>query len=112
MKIQTARGTYYIQLLWDPQTIQVGKDTGFGVIFQDNSQNILSEVSYSFKVTDSSGKVIADLHDQKAPYGTGMQTVKFDKAGPAKVLVSVDAVAGNPSGVFAENANFHVVVVG
>jgi hypothetical protein len=41
----------------DPQTIQVGKDTSFGVIFQDNSQNILSEVSYSFKVTDSSGKV-------------------------------------------------------
>ncbi|HET7345228.1 MAG TPA: hypothetical protein VFJ05_05095, partial [Nitrososphaeraceae archaeon] len=25
LKIQTACGTYYIQLLWDPQTIQVGK---------------------------------------------------------------------------------------
>jgi hypothetical protein len=25
LKIQTARETYYIQLLWDPQTIQVGK---------------------------------------------------------------------------------------
>lgn len=48
------------------------KDTGFGVIFQDNSQNILSEVSYSFKVTEAGGKVIADLHDQKAPDGTGI----------------------------------------
>jgi hypothetical protein len=112
LTIQTARGTYFIQLLWDPQTIQVGKDIGFGVIFQDNSQNILNQVSYSFRVTDSSGKVLTDLHDQKATDGTGMQTVQFDKTGPSNVLVSVDGVAGNPSGEFVENANFHVVAVG
>jgi hypothetical protein len=110
--IITKSRTYFIQLLWDPQTIQVGKDIGFGVIFQDNSQNILNQVSYSFRVTDSSGKVLTDLHDQKATDGTGMQTVQFDKTGPANVLVSVDGVAGNPSGEFVENANFHVVAVG
>ena len=56
--------------------------------------------------------MLTDLHDQKATDGTGMQLVKFDKAGPANVLVSVDAVAGNPSGVFVENANSVVLVIG
>ena len=51
------------------------------------------------------------MHDQKAPDGTGKQTVKFDKEGPADVLVSVDSVAGNPSGEFVENADFHVIAV-
>jgi hypothetical protein len=113
LTIQTARGTYYIQLLWDPQTIQVGKATNFGVIFQDNSKTIQSGVSYSFKVTDSSGKVIKDVHDQSAPDGTGKQSdIIFTKAGPAKVLVSIDAVQGQPTGEFVENANFGVVAVG
>jgi hypothetical protein len=112
LTIQTARGTYYIQLLWDPPTIQTGKDTSFGVLFQSNSQSLLSDVSYSFKVTDSSGKVITDFKDQKAPDGTGKQIVKFTKPGPAEVLVSVDAVQGQPSGDFVENAKFRVVVVG
>ena len=112
LTIQTARGTYYIQLLWDPPTIQTGKDTSFGALFQSNSQSLLSDVSYSFKVTDSSGKVITDVKDQKAPDGTGKQMVKFTKPGPAEVLVSVDAVQGQPSGDFVENAKFRVVVVG
>ena len=111
LTIQTARGTYYIQLLWDPPTIQAGKTTDFGIIFQDDSKNIVSQVSYSFKVTDSSGKVIADSHNQKAPDGTGIQKITFDKEGPATVLVSIDAVAGQPSGEFVENADFHVIAV-
>lgn len=112
LTIQTARGTYYIQLLWDPQTISVGKATSFGIIFQDNSKNIQSGVSYSFKVTDSSGKVIRDVHDQNAQDGTGKQSdITFTKAGPANVLVSIDAVQGQPTGEFVENANFDVVVV-
>jgi hypothetical protein len=113
LTIQTARGTYYIQLLWDPQTISVGKATNFGLIFQDNSKTIQSGVSYSFKVTDSSGKVIKDVHGQSAQDGTGKQSdIIFTKAGPAKVLVSIDAVQGQPTGEFVENANFDVVVVG
>jgi len=112
LTIQTARGTYYIQLLWDPQTISVGKATNFGVIFQDNSKNIQAGVSYSFKVTDSSGKVLSDVHDQNAQDGTGKQSgITFTKAGPANVLVSIDAVQGQPTGEFVENANFDVVVV-
>ena len=113
LTIQTARGTYYIQLLWDPQTISVGKATNFGLIFQDNSKTIQNGVSYSFKVTDSSGKVIKDVHGQSAQDGTGKQSdIIFTKAGPAKVLVSIDAVQGQPTGEFVENANFDVVTVG
>jgi hypothetical protein len=112
LSIQTARGTYYIQLLWDPPTIQSGKDIKFGVLFQSNSHSLLTDVSYSFKVTDSSSKVITDVKNQKAPDGTGIQTVKFTKPGPADVLVSVDAVQGQPSGDFVENAKFRVVVAG
>jgi hypothetical protein len=112
LTIQTARGTYYIMLLWEPQTIVPGKDTKFGVVFKDNSQNTISAVSYSFKVTDPSGKVITDLKDQKASDGTGIQTVKFTKPGPADVLVSVDAVQGQPMGDFIENAKFRVIVAG
>jgi hypothetical protein len=111
LTIQTARGTYYIQLLWAPPTIQAGKTAEFGLIFQDNSKSIVNQVSYSFKVTDSSGKVIADSHNQKAPDGTGKQTVKFDKEGPATILVSIDAVEGQASGEFVESAPFHVIVV-
>ncbi|HYY65838.1 MAG TPA: hypothetical protein VE622_01775 [Nitrososphaeraceae archaeon] len=109
LTLQTGRGTYYIQLLWDPKVIQPGKDTKFGVLFMDNSKSLLSQVSYSFKVTDSSGKVIQDLKNQKAPDGSGIQTVRFEKAGPADVLVSIDAVAGTPSGEFIENVDFGVI---
>src|SRR6188472_4617250 len=52
LTIQTARGTYYVKLLWDPQTIQVGKAINFGILFEDNSQTIQSGVSYSFKIRD------------------------------------------------------------
>ncbi|MFL6355523.1 MAG: hypothetical protein ACJ71C_03060 [Nitrososphaeraceae archaeon] len=40
-----------------------------------------------------------------------MQPVKFDKEGPVTVLVSIDAVEGQPSGEFVESAPFHVIVV-
>jgi hypothetical protein len=82
------------------------------MLFEDASQAVVNDVSYSFKITDSSGKVITDLHDQSASDGTGMQTVKFTQAGPATVLVSVDGVAGQPSGEFVESATFNVVAVG
>jgi hypothetical protein len=110
LTIQTARGTYYITLVWEPQVIKAGADTKFGVVFKDNSQHTISQVSYSFKVTDSSGTVLKDVKDQKAPDGTGSQTVKFEKSGPGFVLISIDAVAGQPSGIFVENARFRIVV--
>jgi hypothetical protein len=109
MTLQTGRGTYYIQLLWDPKTIKPGDDTKFGILFMDNSKSLVTDVSYSFKATDSDGKVVKDSKDQKAPDGTGTQVVKFTKGGAVDILVSIDAVAGQPSGEFIENSDFNLL---
>jgi hypothetical protein len=110
LKIQTARGTYIIQLLWQPVKIVPNKPIQFGVLFMDSTQKIQNGVTYSFKVTDSSGSVIRDVHDQQAADGTGTQTVTFTKPGPANMVVSVDSVAGNPTGIFVESSTFGILV--
>jgi len=112
LKIQTARGTYFIQLLWQPVTIVPGKSIQFGVLFMDASQNVQKGVTYSFKATDASGAVVKDVHDQQAQDGTGVQAMTFRKPGPAKVVVSIDAVSGNPTGEFVESSTFGILVQG
>ena len=110
LTVQTARGTYFIRLLWNPP-INTGTPEEFGVLFMDNSQNILSQVNYGFKVTSSANNtVIEDLTNQKAPDGTGVQTIEFPQPGPYKIEVNVEAVAGSPMGMFVESASFGVVV--
>ena len=110
--LQTGRGTYYIQLLWEPKTIQLGNNTKFGIIFMDSSKSIIKDVSYSFKVTDSNGNIIKDLKDQKALDGTSTQVLRFTKLGPINILISIDAVAGQTAGDFVENAEFHLSATG
>jgi hypothetical protein len=112
LKIQTARGTYFIQLLWQPVTIVPGKNIQFGVLFMDSSQNVQNGVTYSFKATDASGAVIKDVHDQPALDGTGIQTLTFTKPGPVTVVVSIDSVSGNPTGEFVESSTFGLLVQG
>jgi len=110
LTVQTARGTYFIRLLWSPP-INIGTPEEFGVLFMDNSQNILNHVNYGFKVSSSTNNtVIEDLRNQKAPGGTGGQTIKFSEPGPYTIDVNVEAVAGNPMGIFVESARFGVVV--
>ena len=112
LKIQTARGTYFIQLLWQPVVIVPGKSIQFGVLFMDSSQKVQNGVTYSFKATDASGAVLKDVHDQPAQDGTGVQTLTFTKPGPANVIVSIDAVSGNPTGEFVESSTFGLLVQG
>ena len=50
MILQTGRGTYYIQLLWDPKTIKPGDDTKFGILFMDNSKSLVTDVSTVLKL--------------------------------------------------------------
>jgi hypothetical protein len=110
LTVQTARGTYFIRLLWNP-TINTGIPEEFGVLFMDNSQNILSQVNYGFKVTSSANNtMIEDLGNQKASDGTGIQTIEFLQPGPYTIEVNVEAVAGSPMGVFVESAKFGVLV--
>lgn len=107
--LQTARGTYYIELFFPP-SITTGNETKFGILFRDNAQNPISEVSYGFKITDKNGTAVVDLKDQKAPDGTSIQKVKFEKPGPITATVSIDAVGGSPMGDFVESSDFKLGV--
>src|ERR671918_118843 len=111
LKIQTARGTYIIDLLWDPEVIQVGQPTEFGLIFTDAAGNLQPDVRYGFKVTESNGTVQTDLKNQKADDGTGIQQLTFEKEGPKDVEVAVEAVAGTPMRDFVESSTFNIVAV-
>ena len=108
MTRQTGRGTYNIQLFWEPVPIVHGKPTKFGVLFKDSTNNIVNQVSYTFAVTTPDGKTIKQASDQKAPDGTGVQIVTIPQAGPFVAKVSVDAVAGNPSGEFIESVTYNL----
>lgn len=110
LKIQTARGTYIIQLLWSPEAIRVGQPVEFGTIFTNAAGNLVSDVRYGFKVTESDGTVLKDLKNQKADDGTGVQKLTFDKEGPKDIDISVEAVGASPMGEFVESSNFGVVV--
>jgi hypothetical protein len=107
--IQTARGTYFIEILtWQPPTIVAGKPTQFGLLFKNSGQTIINDVTYSVKATQGNTTVY-DVHDQHAADGTGIQTITFPKPGPISMLISVDAVGGVPSGEFVESATFNLI---
>jgi hypothetical protein len=110
LTLQTERGTYYIQLLWEPDPIVAGKPTEFGLLFMDNAKSLVTDVRYDFKVTDSDGKVLTDLKNQKADDGTGIQNLTFQKDGAKDVEVSIGAVGPNPMGEFIESATLELVV--
>lgn len=110
LKIQTARGSYIIQLLWSPEAIRVGQPVEFGTIFTSAAENLVSGVRYGFKVTESDGTVLKDLKNQKADDGTGVQKLTFEKDGPIDIDVTVEAVEGNPMGDFIESSNFGIIV--
>jgi hypothetical protein len=108
--IQTARGTYFIELVaWQPTTITAGKPTQFGLLFKNAQQNVVNGVIYSVKASQGN-TTVAQVSDQQAQQGTGITTVTFPKPGPANLYVSVDSVAGVPSGEFVESATFNLVV--
>ena len=44
--------------------------------------------------------------------GTSTQLLRFTKPGHVNILISIDAVAGQTAGDFAENVEFHLAVVG
>ena len=78
------------------------------MIFTDSNNNIQGQVSYTFLVTTPDGKTIKQLADQKATDGTGKVVVNIPQPGPFMVKVSIDAVAGNPSGEFIESATYNL----
>jgi hypothetical protein len=108
--IQTARGTYFVELVaWQPSTITAGKPTQFGLLFKDAQQNVLNGVIYTTKASQGN-TTVSQTPDQQAQQGTGITTITFPKPGPANLYVSVDSVAGVPSGEFVESVTFNLVV--
>lgn len=106
---ETARGTYFIKLLWTPP-IKVGNDTKLGILFMDNSQKVIGQVSYGLKITSSNDTILQEAKDQKSADGTAIQTVKFPAPGSYMIDVTVEAVAGKPMGIFIEQSKFNIVV--
>jgi hypothetical protein len=122
LTVRTQRGTYYIQLIWNPPieaggaAEAVGGDnaTGiipeeFGLIFMDLRQSIQAGVTYGFTVTSSNGTTLMDLNNQKASEGTSTQTVTFPEPGRYTIEVDVESVTGRPLGIFVESARFTVL---
>lgn len=110
LEIQTARGTYVLQLLWDPEVIVAGQPVEFGILFSDAAGGIVDRVRYGFKVTEPDGTVLEDLKNQRADDGTGIQEYTFESDGPKDVEVTVDVVGGTPMGEFVESSKFGIVV--
>ena len=110
LEIQTARGTYILQLLWDPEVIVAGQPVEFGILFSDAAGGIVDRVRYGFKVTEPDGTVLEDLKNQRADDGTGIQEYTFESDGPKDVEVTVDVVGGTPMGEFVESSKFGIVV--
>jgi hypothetical protein len=109
----TARGTYDIQIDWEPAEIQPGATVVFGVTMTERGGFPLERVSYDFTVKDAQGNVIKEFKNQNAELGTGTHEVTFGDAGPATVSVTLIAISGNPvgGGTFTEAADFNIAVV-
>lgn len=109
----TPRGTYDVEIEWEPAEIQPESTVVFGVTMTESTGFPLEQVNYDFSVTDASGTVVADFKNQNSEFGTGTHEVKFAGAGPAKVTVKLNAVSGTPvgGGTFTEAVTFDIVVV-
>lgn len=110
LSLATPRGTYDIQLLWEPTVIKAGQDTKFGLLFSDTtSKNLVPNVGYEFKVTDQNNKVLTDLLNQPANDGTGTNTFKFPTPGLYHIGVFVQAASSIDMGMFVEGVTFDVI---
>jgi len=109
---RTARGTYTIQLNWQPVSIEPGKNVTFVVGAKDNLGNPISSGIYSLTINDANGTVFKQFNDQRINGGIGEPlAVTFPKAGSYKFTVTINSVAGIGGGVFTESANYNVVAV-
>ncbi|MBA2267526.1 MAG: hypothetical protein H0W19_04225, partial [Nitrosopumilus sp.] len=110
LNIQTPRGTYNVQLLWEPVEIKAGNDTQFGVIFTDDKNNIVDRVTYGYKVMDGNKTVIDEFKNQRATEGIGQFTYKFDTLGEKYLQITLETATGEDLGMFVEAATFYLVV--
>lgn len=106
LSLQTPRGTYHIQLLWEPVEIKAGNNTNFAVIFSDDRNNIVERVTYGYTVMDANKTAIDEFTNQRADDGTGKFAYTFDTPGQKYLLVTVETASGEDLGMFVEGATF------
>ncbi len=109
----TGRGTYTVQLEWDPVEIRPGADIAFGVVLTEKSGFPLERVNYDFAIEDGSGNFVSEFKNQNSDFGAGTHEVNFESAGPMTVTVTINSISGVPAGggTFTEEAEFNIVVV-
>jgi hypothetical protein len=105
----TGRGSYSIQLIWEPDPIIAGQDTKLGLIFSDSFGATVSRVTYDLVITAENGTAVTDLKGQRADDGTGLLTVNFPSPGPYEVKVTLTSEEGVTTGEFIESSSFRVV---
>jgi hypothetical protein len=108
---RTERGTYFIQLFWEPETIKAGNATRFGIVFKDDKGNSINQVGYNFAAIDSKGELASGKDAQITYKGTAIQQVTFKNPGPAKIRISISSAGTGADTGFVETGEFGVVVL-
>jgi hypothetical protein len=108
---RTERGTYFIQLFWEPETIKAGNATRFGIVFKDDKGNSINQVGYNFAAIDSKGELASGKEAQITYKGTAIQQVTFKNPGPAKIRISISSAGSGADTGFVETGEFGVVVM-
>ncbi|HEY8140653.1 MAG TPA: hypothetical protein VIE86_06185 [Nitrososphaera sp.] len=109
----TSRGTYEIELDWDPAEIRPEGAVVFGVTMTDSTGFPLERVNYDVTIKDSGGNMIQEFKNQNAELGLATHEVTFDTSGPMTVTVTLNSISGAPAGggTFTEAVDFGIVVV-
>jgi hypothetical protein len=110
LNLQTPRGTFNVQLLWEPAEIKAGNSTNFGVIFTDDRNNIVERVTYGYSMMDGNRTVIDEFKNQRANEGTGQFSYTFDTPGSKYLQITVESVTGETLGMFVEAVTFQLGV--
>jgi hypothetical protein len=109
----TDRGTYEIELDWDPAEIRPDGAVVFGVTMTDSTGFPLERVNYNLEIKDSSGNMVQEFRNQNAELGVATHEVTFNTSGPMTVTVTLNSISGAPAGggTFTEAVDFGIVVV-
>lgn len=109
----TARGTYEIELDWDPAEIQPDGAVVFGVTMTDSTGFPLERVNYDLVIKDSGGNIVKEFKNQNAELGLATHEVTFNTTGRMTVTVTLHSISGTPAGggTFTETVDFSIVVV-
>jgi hypothetical protein len=109
LTLTTPRGSYHVQLFWEPTVIKAGQDTKFGLVFTDQNGNLVPNVVYSFHITDKNDKPAGTIGSQNAADGTGKTTFKFPSPGLYHIQVTVETAASAGSDLFVEAVTFDII---